>query len=73
MISVDIASQHGQEDLLEYLLKRGVRVNDKTGNSTPLLHACTGGHTGVVRRLIASGAGVNAINNQGMSLLCWQP
>jgi ankyrin repeat protein len=48
------ASQTGQEVIFELLLQQGTAVNstDTTGR-TPLSHAASNGHTGIVAALLA--------------------
>ena len=52
-----LASQQGKLDVVEFLLKKGARVNDvMTDGKTALLMACKNGHTEIVRILMAKGA-----------------
>ena len=52
-----LASQQGKLDVVEYLLKKGARVNDvMTDGKTALLMACKNGHTEIVKRLMEKGA-----------------
>ena len=52
-----LASQQGKLDVVEFLLKKGARVNDvMTDGKTALLMACKNGHTEIVKRLMEKGA-----------------
>ena len=52
-----LASQQGKLDVVEFLLKKGARVNDvMTDGKTALLMASKNGHTEIVRILMAKGA-----------------
>jgi ankyrin repeat protein len=52
-----LASQQAKLDVVEYLLKKGARVNDvMTDGKTALLMASKNGHTEIVRILMAKGA-----------------
>ena len=55
--SLILASQQGKLDVVEFLLKKGARVNDvMTDGKTALLMACKNGHTEIVKRLMEKGA-----------------
>jgi hypothetical protein len=58
-------------ELVEFLLSAGANVNakEKLGGATPLMIAARRGYMALVKRLLAVGAEVNAINVCGWSAL----
>ena len=59
-----IAVEEGKDEDVVALIVGGVDVNEKDGNeSTALIKASSGGHDGVVGRLLAAGADVSARND----------
>jgi len=65
------AVQEKHKPIIEYLLSKGVRVNETNGqnNDTPLHKACVSGSLEVVKILVNAGADINAVNKQGKSSL----
>jgi len=62
-----VACNHGHIDIVEFLISHSGLLDskDKDGN-TPLHHACSGGHNGIVIRLITQQqCPINVINNNG--------
>ena len=53
-------------DMVEFLVDNGIEVNikDKDGN-TPLIKACYGNNSAIVRKLLKAGAEVNVKNDKG--------
>nr|XP_054757410.1 ankyrin repeat domain-containing protein 65-like [Lytechinus pictus] len=60
---IHISSQGGHLDIVKYLVRHGVEIEDKDrrGNS-PLHHAAYGGHLDVVEYLVGQGALVEKID-----------
>ena len=55
---------------IDSLIKQGVDVRDSDG-VTPLMYAAAVGSTEAMKRLVAAGADVNAVNNLGSPALTW--
>lgn len=70
-ISIYNAFKEAKEEMIIYLIKSGVSVNekDKESGSTPLHYACEYGHINIVELLLRCGADINAINNQNNTSL----
>ena len=57
---ISLASQHGYNDIVELLLKRGANVNETNNRRTALYEASANGHYDTMELLIKAGADVNA-------------
>ncbi len=67
-----LAAYYNREDIVDYLLEKGVDVDDKDGaGNTALIGCCFKGYTGVAKRLIRAGADVNATNTLGSTGLIY--
>jgi len=59
--AVAVAAIRGDSRLVQWLIDRGFGLEDRDAlGMTPLMHAVTGGHVGVARRLLRRGADVDA-------------
>ena len=56
------ACGYGRTEVVEFLLAKGLSVQDQSDGETPLHHASHGGHPDIVKLLLARGADVNAID-----------
>uniref|UniRef100_F6W3X7 Uncharacterized protein n=4 Tax=Ciona intestinalis TaxID=7719 RepID=F6W3X7_CIOIN len=67
------ASNHGHEDIVEYLLQHGAHINDLggegCGNLTPIHDAANNGHFNVVEILLNHNANPFIANNEGLNVL----
>ncbi|XP_078492473.1 tonsoku-like protein [Ciona intestinalis] len=67
------ASNHGHEDIVEYLLQHGAHINDLggegCGNLTPINDAANNGHFNVVEILLNHNANPFIANNEGLNVL----
>lgn len=63
-----VAAQQGHEDVVTYLLDRGVDVRANHG-MTALHNAGAGGHTGLMALLLVRGANIEALNEYGGTVL----
>jgi hypothetical protein len=60
------AASHGEVDVVDLLLQRGAHVGDALdGQNAPLHSACYYNYTEVVKRLVAAGCNINAIDRHG--------
>ena len=64
---LDQAVGEGDAKMVSFLLKAGANVNQRSTNGTPLHTACVYGHHDVVRLLIAHGANVRALDDEGQA------
>ena len=72
MTPLVLAAWFGHEDVVEFLLQAGARVNSATKNNLKMmpLHAATlNGHAGAARILLAHGADANAAQQGGVTPL----
>ena len=59
------AARHGNLNLLKYLSKKGVDLNEKDKNkNTPILLAALNGHYSIVKYLYNNGGGYQVIPNR---------
>eukprot|EP00029_Vermamoeba_vermiformis_P014450 TRINITY_DN956_c0_g1_i1.p1 TRINITY_DN956_c0_g1~~TRINITY_DN956_c0_g1_i1.p1 ORF type:complete len:375 (-),score=52.82 TRINITY_DN956_c0_g1_i1:103-1227(-) len=64
-----LASQEGHQDIVEYLLEKGAKTDERNrGGDTALALACLKNQKEIVRVLIDHGCSVNTVNNSG-----WTP
>ena len=57
---LSIASNYGNEDIVNYLISKGARIDDEDDyGSTPLHYASRSGHLNIVKILINNGANIN--------------
>lgn len=65
-----LACKYGHLDLVKFLIKKGVCVNQRNNNGeTPLYIACYYGHLDVVKFLIHKGVDINQANEYGKTPL----
>ncbi|MBU2529608.1 MAG: ankyrin repeat domain-containing protein [Elusimicrobia bacterium] len=71
-----LVARYGKNDMVEYLLKKGLNTNRRDWLSwTPLMWACLFGKTDIVKTLIDGGADVNAQDvdrNTPLILAAWR-
>ena len=67
--AVAVAAIRGNSRLVEWLFDRGFGLEDRDAfGMTPLMHAVSGGHVGVARRLLRRGADIDAgSDEEGLS------
>ncbi|KAK7926467.1 hypothetical protein PG985_003465 [Apiospora marii] len=65
------AAYFGLTAEIKRLLKAGVNGSGKPGKDIPLVSAAEGGHVEAVNILIASGANINCMDDQGKVALYW--
>ncbi len=67
-----LAAYYNREATVDYLLQKGVPVDEKDGaGNTALMGCCFKGYLGIARKLIQAGADVNTINSLGSSCLIY--
>jgi ankyrin repeat protein len=67
-----LAAYYNQGEIVEYLLEKGVQVDDKDGaGNTALMGCCFKGYVPVAEKLIAAGADVNTVNSLGSTCLIY--
>ncbi|WP_375316768.1 ankyrin repeat domain-containing protein [Wolbachia endosymbiont (group A) of Opomyza germinationis] len=72
MASLHLAAFNGYSDVVEYLIKKGAKVNLKDRNGyTPLHWAASNDHLKIVEYLIKKGAKVNLKDRNGYTPLHW--
>lgn len=70
--ALHFASVHNREDFVDLLISNSAFLDSKSdGQWTPLINAADKGHTGVVSKLLAAGANVNAQTSTHMTALHW--
>lgn len=70
--ALGLAAFFGRDQLVEYLIAQGAKVNVPSRNRMkvqPLHSAAAGSHTRICAMLIAAGADVNAVQQDGYTLL----
>jgi ankyrin repeat protein len=63
------AVRRNKPDVVEFLLQRGLDVNEMTDDWSPLMRAASHGHVEVIRVLLAAGALVNLQDDDGYTAL----
>jgi hypothetical protein len=64
--SLASAANKGKNKLVQDLIKKGAKVNEKDGDgTTPLMLAAQEGHSNVLRSLLAAGADINLKDHDG--------
>lgn len=67
-----VASKHGQDAIVRFLLENGADVNTKNGTDwTALMCATVYGHASIVHQLLEKGADVNIRNNSNWTPLMY--
>ena len=67
-----MASYHGQDKVVKYLLKSGAQVDAVSRRGrTPLHDASKRGHSQVVELLVEAGANIAAQGEDGLSSVYW--
>jgi hypothetical protein len=66
---LNLAALEGRKDVIEWLLAKGIAVNENSNLVTPLHLAALEGHKDVMELLLAKGAEVNARGKYGMTPL----
>lgn len=70
--ALHFASLNNREDFVDLLINNGASLDPKSdGQWTPLINAADKGHAGVVGKLLAAGAKVNAQTSTHMTALHW--
>ena len=70
--ALNMAAHHGNMNIVEILLDRGIDINSKDDDgSTALDDAAREGHMNVVEILLDRGIDINSKNNHGSTALHW--
>ena len=70
--ALHMASYHGQDKVVKYLLKSGAQVDAMSRRGrTPLHDACKSGHSQVVELLVEAGANIAAQDEDDVSAVYW--